>query len=331
MPSYHHQCDKGGKAVGQGDVSCPPMLYGTRSGGTPYCQWSSDQPTFTQKATERCNNMSPLHADKDSKERRAQYEKILKDYYSLNGGDGEKIKNCFNNEHKLNIKCKEIFEPQYNAFLDFKKDADKVCANAKKLAKDQPHACEELAKRALDLATFIEEAEVMPSTPVSDHPVNGVDARRTQCERNGYKWDEKLECLCPDGKKANYNTSNEAMQYECPIAQVTEPEPVEKDECKDENGQKSTSFECNAGLWLGIGLAVLGIIWLTRDKDKPSPGPGPGPGPGPENSSTTLPNTGTTVLTPTTTQLIPPTTMAPSGEGGSGQSNGTTGGARGAK
>jgi hypothetical protein len=318
QPTFHDRCSNNAKGT---MVACNPILYGGSESGTPICVDSANQPNFTRKATETCGSAknSPLfdnEKDPDYRSKRLKdLERILKSYYLMKGGAADKIKDCFNQEHEISASCREIFEPQYKEFLNFKENADKVCTTVK--LDDQKKACTQYRKRVIDLITYVDG---------TNRTVVPVNISKEKCLTNPtHKWDEDIQdCVCPDGQRATYNDTPAA--YECPIpsdhqVHVTGYKPAKKDDCEKEDGSKSHSFKCDPAPWI-IGACAIGVAAWMLCRNKPTPKP----------ISTGIamppPTLVTVPTTPTTPPTAPPPTI-PQGEGGSGQNPGNSGGTRG--
>lgn len=320
--TFHSEC-----IASEGNVACNPLLYGANpTTGKPYCLKSTDQPDFTNKATQFCGQKSQLRGEEGSPERIADYRRILESYYKLKNKseDADQLKSCFNEQNLVNPDCGNLFQDQLSAFKNFRAEALEICRpilKREKGAGDQPLACRELLKRNLEMITYISRGPDL----VRDK-VTAVIVEEEKCKDVGGTWDGELfECLCNGEKQAEYKNG----KYVCPLAPVETRTPtpvVHKDKCEKANGKRSNSFECNPAPWLlGLAAALGALWWLDRnDDDKAAPPPASKP-PG-NNGKPTLPPG--PVITPTT--LPPTTTMItmPPSEGGSGNNNGNSGGIR---
>lgn len=290
--AYDKRCDPK-----QGNVACEITAYGGNpQTKKPHCIQSTDQPTFTEKATELCGKASPL-GPKDSKQREAAYRRILESYHVLQGGDAEKLKACFNKENHVNPDCREIFEGHLEKFRKNHAQAADVCMPiiARQAGlKDQPHACEELLARELEMITFIQSVEL------NGLGVTPVDVEVEGCNKSGFLVNEETgRCECPDGREAVEEREKTfeagSKVYVCPPVEDRTPTPVVQEEKEEHNWAP-----------LLIIAAIIAGLFLIRDKDKPTTPVTP-------TTPTTLPpGTPPTTVLPTITTLPPvPTTTMP--------------------
>lgn len=313
LQSLHSQYKTFHQACGGGSqVACNPLLYGFKAGGQPYCLNSSDQPTFTNKATEICNNQSPLagtdtfnprtNEREISAERRGSYRRILESYATVTGAD-TRLKPpsaCFTEQNYVKADCIDALNLHLQAANGILSEANRACESLTRA--DQKAACQALRERALGLARYIEQSQVPPVTPpVSD---------RDRCKGNDAFFNEETkQCACRAGSTPDFQMEENKIVFRCPVPleEVVVEGQRPKDNCdKDNNGKKDKSFRCSPGLWIGGLLGVGLLIWLLRNRKKPKP------------------------PTPPTVTLPPGTTMPTvPGEGGSGENGGNNGGVRG--
>jgi hypothetical protein len=328
QPTFHDRCQSTGKGP---MVACNPLLYGAADDGSPFCVDSGNQPEFTKKATANCNSQSPLRGAPNSLERRADYERILKSYFSFKGGNSAALQGCFNQEHKIEEGCAKYFEEQHKEFVHFKDEAEKICSTVK--LPDQDEACSQLRQRALELSLFLETKKV---TFVEGGVIAKVDLFKQACEAQPLTWNlETEECYCAD-KRAVIWTEGKPECPQAPAAPMA-PLPTTQDQCEKnkQDGVKDSSFKCNKEAWIFAAVVVGALAWvLSRPKARkpalqpPPPPPVPvapldppvfgRPVPNPEPPPTITPPT------TTTTTLRP----APRSEGGSGKAPGNSGGVR---
>jgi hypothetical protein len=242
----------------------------------PICQ-DSARKGFSETATAECNNASPLHGEKDSPERLKDYEEILKGYALAKGGNWDKIKACFTDDHRVKAECAEMFQPHVDAFKAFKEKVDKTCVDTRKMPKDQTDACAEAKKRALDIYKYAANitappvtATPAPTSPADPDPACGIAGGELKDLGKG------PVCVCPNGHPAR-RSAQTIMKYDKCNVPVEERSTMAKDKC--EQKENKNSFSCNTGLYLGIGGALV-AAWLLWPKSKnPQAPPTPCPSP----------------------------------------------------